>query len=115
MELKLNVYEKTKIVKTYTTNDFVLTTGLCCDILEMVDIDKLTGGKLNEESLGIEILKIVSKAFKQFCPFIIDIFDGMTEAEYRQTDVAEVATVIFNVVKHTISSLYSVGGSNQKK
>ena len=114
MELKLNIYQNTKIIKTYTANDFVLTTGVCEDVLNMIDIDKLTGNSLDQTALGFEILKIVSKSFSKFRPFIQDIFEGLTEEEYRQTSVKEVAGVILGVVNHTISELYSIGGNDSK-
>ena len=34
MELKLNVYNHGKVVKTYVASDFTLTTGLCEDALK---------------------------------------------------------------------------------
>lgn len=112
MELKLNVYENGKVVKTYTANDFTLQTGICEDILNAVDIDKLTAG--NDQQLGLEIIKIVAKSFSKFKPFLQDVFDGLTEEEYRKTAIKEVAGVIIQIVKYTISELYSVGGSNSK-
>lgn len=112
MELKLNIYENGKIVKTYTANDFTLQTGICEDILNTVDIDKLTAG--NDQQLGIEIIKIVAKSFSKFKPFLQDVFDGLSEEEYRKTAIKEVAGVIIQIVKYTISELYSVGGSNSK-
>lgn len=114
MELKLNIYENKKIIKTYTANDFVLTTGICEDIMNMIDIDKLTSGGLNEIALGTEIIKIVTKAFSKFKPFIQDIFEGLTEEEYRKTSIKEVANIIINVVKYTISELYSIKGNDSK-
>lgn len=114
MELKLNIYENGKIVKTYTANDFTLMTGICEDIINIVDVDKLTSGNLNDQTLGIEIIKIVAKSFSKFRPFLQDVFDGLTEEEYRKTAIKEVAGVIIQIVKYTISELYSVGGSNSK-
>jgi hypothetical protein len=114
MEMKLNIYENKKIIKTYTANDFVLTTGICEDILNIIDIDKLTAGGLNDTALGMEIIKIVAKSFSKFKPFIQDIFEGLTEDEYRKTAIKEVAGVIIIVVKHTVSELYSISGNNSK-
>lgn len=112
MELKLNIYENGKVIKTYKANDFMLQTGICEDILNTVDIDKLTGG--NEQQLGIEIIKIVAKSFSKFRPFLQDVFSGLTDDEYRKTSIKEVANVIIKIVKYTISELYNVEGDNSK-
>ena len=114
MQLKLNIYENGKVVNSYWANDFTLQTGLCEDILNIVDIDKLTSGKLDDQVLGMEIIKIVAKSFSKFKPFLQDIFEGLTDEEYRKTSIKEVAVVIITVIKYTVSELYSIKGTNQK-
>lgn len=109
MELKLNVYESGKVVKTYTANDFTLTTGICEDVLNLVDIDKLTSDGLDDQKLGIEIIKIVVKLFPKFKPFLQDIFNGLTDEEFKQTSIKEVGQIIIQIIKYTIGELYSVG------
>lgn len=107
MELKLNVYEGNEVVKTYTSDKFRLKTGTCEDILSLIDIDKFTSG-LSDERLGIEILKILTKGFNKFNPMMKEIFIGLTDEEYRNTDIKEVAQVIISVVTFTISELFGV-------
>lgn len=108
MELQLNIYENGKVLKTYTSNDFTLTTGICEDVLELVDIDSLMGKSKTQEELGLEILKVVIKLFPKFKPFLQEIFVGLTDDEFRKTAIKEVGTVIINIVRFTISELYSV-------
>ena len=113
MELKLNIYESGKVAKTYKAKDFTLTTGICEDVIQEVDIDKMTSGGMDEQKLGIEIIKIVAKSFSKFKPFLQDVFDGLTDEEYRKTSIKEVANVIFTIVKYTINELYSVGNTSK--
>ena len=40
MDLKLNIYEKRKIVKTYTAETYDLMFGTVEDLLNIIDIDK---------------------------------------------------------------------------
>lgn len=111
MELKLNIYDGNEIEKTYTSNDFRLMTGTCEDILKLVNIDSFNG-KLDDESAMFEIVKIVIGAFQQFNPMMKQIFDGLTDDEYRRTDIKEVATVVLNVVKYTFKELFNVASKN---
>jgi hypothetical protein len=113
MELKLNIYENGKVIKTYKANDFTLMTGICEDIINIVDVDKLTGGKLDDQTLGIEIIKIVAKSFSKFKPFLQDVFEGLTDDEYRHTSIKEVGQVVIQIVKYTINELYSVGNNSK--
>lgn len=113
MKLELNIYNSGKVVKTYEANDFTLMTGVCEDILNMVDIDKLTSGKLSQTEMGIEIVKIVAKSFSKFKPFLQDVFEGLTDDEYRHTSIKEVAKVVVTIVQYTINELYNVGENSK--
>lgn len=111
MELKLNIYKGREIEKTYTSNDFMLMTGTCEDILKLIDIDKFSSN-LSETELGMEILKIVIKAFDKFNVVMKEIFDGLTDEEYKRTQIKDVAGIVVQVVIYTINELFSI--SNRK-
>lgn len=113
MELTLNIYDKGKVDKTYKAESFTLMTGTCEDILKVVDIDKLVSGNLSEEQMGIEIIKTVTKSFKLFRPLLQEVFEGLTEEEYRRTSVKEVGKCIIAIVQYTVSELFNVG-DNEK-
>ena len=106
MELKLNVYNGKEIEKTSTADDFMLMTGTCEDILQVIDIDAF-GGKLDEKALGMEILKVVIKSFGKFKPMMKEIFDGLTDEEYSRTAIKDVAGVVVQIVMYTITELFS--------
>lgn len=113
MKLTLNIYEGKKIVKTYEANDFTLKTGVCEDIIKEIDIDKLTSNKLDEMAIGIEVIKIVAKSFSKFKPFLQDVFEGLTDDEFRNTSMKEVANIVVQIVQYTVSELFSVGGNSK--
>lgn len=112
MELTLNVYDGQKIEKTYTATDFVLTTGICEDVLKAVDIEKLN--VTDEKALGLEIIRIVVKSFDKFKPFVQSIFIGLTEEEYRRTAVKDIGRVLFKIITYTLNELSNVGANEPK-
>lgn len=113
--MKLNIYGAGgAVVKTYEAETFRLKTGLCIDILEQIDIDKLTGGSLNETALGLEIIKLVAKNFNKFEPLVMDIFEGLTADEYRNTAIEDIADVIIETVMYTINKLSNIGSGRKK-
>ena len=113
MTLKLNIYEKRKIVKTYTTEDIFIETGICEDVLQLVDIEKFVNVK-DRTALAIEILKIVTKSLKPFKELIVCIFDGVTMDELRHTRIEEIAGVIMQIVIFTVDKLNSIGVDEKK-
>ena len=46
-----------------------------------VDIDKLLGSGLNNDQLGVEVIKLVTKNFNKFRPFLQDIFPELTDEQ----------------------------------
>lgn len=114
MELKLNIYKGREIEKTYSTQDVFLMTGTCEDILKIVDVDRLMGGSLSDEQMGIEIIKIVTKSFRVFYPFVQEVFEGLTEEELRRTRIDELAKCVLAIVQYAVTELFNVGGNDRK-
>lgn len=119
MELKLTIY-KTKLCreveKTVTAQDFSLSTGICEDVLDIIDIDMFSGGfqSLSPESQQELGLDIVKNGYPYFIDLIKEIFE-ITDDESKRIKIEDVATVIINIVKYSFSTLTSALGSNKKK
>lgn len=114
MKLTLNVYKGAKVVKTYEVEEFVLPTGVCEDILQVVDVDKFATlisnpAKADRLALGMEIVKIVSKSYSKFRPFFLTLFEGMTEEEYRNTSTKELGDCIVKIIQYSVGELANIG------
>ena len=59
-----------------------------------------------------EIVKVVISAFDSFRPLLQDVFEGLTDDEYRRTAVKDVGQVIFKIVTFTITELFSASEKN---
>lgn len=108
-ELKLKIYEKNKVVKTYKTSDVFVETGVVEEIFKLVDIDKLLNKSTSQEDLGKMVLKVVVKGWDSFKAVILQIFDGITEEEFKHTRLNDVVKVIMAVLLSSLSSLNEIG------
>lgn len=110
MELKLNVYNKREIIKTYTAETYDLMFGTVEDLIDIIDLDKL------KSDSDVELLKlagdVVMKGLDIIKPLLKDIFDGLTDEELRNTKTSEIATVLVEIVKFTIVQI-SKGGNGK--
>lgn len=108
--MKLNIYEKKKIVKTYETDTYDLMFGTVEDVANAIDLDSLKTGA------DVEIIKMVGKlvmtSMDTVKNLLKDIFDGLTDEELKGTKVSEIATVLVDVVKFTIAQL-NLGGNGK--
>lgn len=106
--MKLNIYEKKKVVKTYTATTYDLMWGTLEDVAHVVDLENL---KANSNA---ELVKFVAdmalKSMDTVKGLLLDIFDGLTEEEIRQTQVKEIAYVLIEVIRYTIKQM----GGNSK-
>lgn len=101
--MKLNIYDKRKIVKTYETDTYDLMFGTVEDVANAVDIDSLKTGS------DVEIIKMVGKlvmtSMDTVKDLLKDIFNGITDEELKKTKVSEIAKVLVEVVQFTITQL----------
>lgn len=110
MDLNLNIYEKKKIVKTYTAETYDLMFGTVEDLIDLIDLDQLKNGT------DAEIIKLVGKVIINgmgiIKPLLKDIFEGLTDEELKKTKVSEISTALVEIVKFSISQITK--GTNGK-
>lgn len=108
--MKLNIYDKKKIIKTYEVEAYDVKFGTLEDVTKAIDLDSLKTGS------NVEIIKMAGKLIltniETFKVLFKDIFDGITDEELKKASLKEMATVIVDIVKYTISELNF--GNNEK-
>lgn len=100
MELKLNIYdEKNKkvVAKTHTASSYELMLGTVEDIMNVIDIDKMDN--------QVELVKMVTKGYKQLKPLLFDIFPELTEAELHRVKVKELIPLFADVINCILEDL----------
>lgn len=118
MELKLNIYTTRlcrEIERTVTARDFELSTGVCEDVLNLINIDMFEGGlaALSDESsmkLGIDIVK---NGYPFFIKLIQEIFE-ISDDETKRIRISDVANVMIQIVKYSFTELMGSVGGKQK-
>lgn len=98
--LKLNIYskeEKGKIEKVYTAESYDLMLGTVEDIMQLIDVDKMTDNKA--------IAAMVVKGYSKIKPFIKDVFEGVTDDELNRVKVKELIPTFIDICKSIIEDL----------
>ena len=118
MELKLNIYEDKlcrKYKRTVAAKDFELSTAICEDVLDIINIDMFAGGleALSNDELIDLAVPIIKNGFPYFVTLIADIFE-ITEGEAKHTKIREIGEVLVNIVKYSIGELKSSVGTKSK-
>jgi hypothetical protein len=107
--MKLNIYKKKTIVKTYEVDTYDLMFGVLEDVADAIKLDELKTGN------DVEIIKmagnLVLKSMDTVKDLLKDIFDGITDEELKNTKVSEIALVLVDVVKFTMAQLNKGFGS----
>jgi hypothetical protein len=111
MNLKLNIYKKREIIKTYECDTYDLMYGTVEDFLELIDIDQIKTGN------DIEIIKMVSNVcisgMDTVKSLLKDVFEDLTDEDLKNTKISEIATVLVNIVKYSIAEIMkSAKGKN---
>lgn len=108
--MKLNIYEKRKIVKTYEADAYDLPFGVIEDVADVINLDSLETGS-NAELIKVAG-NVVLKCKDTVKDLMKDIFEGITDEELKKTKVTDVAQVLIEVVKYTAEQLSK--GLNRK-
>lgn len=108
--MKLNIYEKRRIVKTYEADTYDLMFGVLEDVVKVVNLDKLTTGS------DAELIRLVGEtvlsSMDSIKELLKDIFEGLTDDEIKHTRVSEIGAVILDVVKYTMQNLKALNSKN---
>ena len=118
MELKLNIYKTSalkEVERTLIAEDFKLSTGVCIDLLHLINIDLFEGvTALSKEDQFIEIFKIVVNGSDLFMNLLKDVFDGLTDEDIQKTEMTEIVNIIIQIVKYSTQMLFSSFRGNEK-
>lgn len=99
----LNIYEKRKIVKTFEADAYDLPFGVIEDVADVIRLDELKTGS------DVEMIKLAGGVILKCKDTVKDlmkgIFDGITDEDLRHASTTEMAEVLVEVVKYTISQL----------
>lgn len=108
--MKLTIYENKKPVKTYTAETYDLMFGTVEDIANAMNLDNLKTGA-DTEIIGMAA-QFIRSNMDTVKDLLKDIFDGLTDEEIKKTKVKEIARVLVDVVKFTITQLKTGDSKN---
>lgn len=101
--MKLNIYDKKQVAKTYEVDTYDLMFGTVEDVANAINLDELETGS------DVEIIKLIGKlvltSMDTVKNLLKDIFEGLTDEELKNTKVSEIAIVLLDIVKFTIHQL----------
>lgn len=109
--MKLNIYEKNEIIKTYSSENYEIKFGVVEDIIELFDFDDLKKG--NDIELIKTVGKVIPKSLGTIKNLMKDIFEGLTDEELKNTTVNELSQVLIEVIKYALNQISD--GINSKK
>lgn len=119
MELKLNIYnELDEVVKTHRRQSYSLRMRHLKRIINNFKLDELaTVLTTKDKEANMKLIEIVSdfvmKSYEQIQELMLDVFPDMTEEEYLDTHVNEVAETVINLGKYAFKVIGIAGNSSK--
>jgi hypothetical protein len=121
MELKLTIYSDRLCRKqkdVLKAKDFDLSTAVCEDVLNVINIDMFEGGleALSGESGKTLMLNVIKNGY----PFFVELIKEIFEIEDSEDDktyfkIADVAVIMLDVVKYSFTELANSLGVQKQK
>lgn len=108
--MKLNIYNKREIIKTYTADGYDLMFGTLEDVASAVKLDELETGS------DVELIKMVGNlvihSMDTVKDLLKDIFEGITDEELKHTKINEIVDVFIEVVQYTFRAFGKYASKN---
>lgn len=123
MELTLNIYKakgkytiSKEVERVATAQDFELTTGVCEDVMNLINIDMFEGGldALSDESKQELVIGIIKDGYPLFMEIIKEVFE-LTDDEAKHLKISDVALVVIEIVKYSFIQLGKAFGNKNSK
>lgn len=98
--ISLNIYsaeDKNKVEKTYTAESYDLMLGTVEDLMQLIDVDKMTD--------NMAITRMVVKGYGKLKPFIKDVFPGVTDEELQRVKVKELIPTFVQIFASIVDGL----------
>lgn len=116
MELKLTVYKDRlcrTVDKTVTANVFDLSTGICEDVLNILNIDMLANGmdNMQDEDVTETVIGIIRNGYPFFVDLIQEIFE-LTEEEVKKTRIEDIGALIMGIARYAFGKLAATFGNS---
>lgn len=112
MELKLTIYKGKEIEKTYTAQDYNVMYGTVEDLLDLLDLDALTGK--DKGSMLSAVSRLLKSRQDVINPLMLDIFDGLTEDELRRSKAVDIVNVILGLAGFSFDQLRGLAFRGRK-
>lgn len=103
MEIKLEIYDRRKVVKTYTAESYDIMFGTVEDLISVLDLDKIMSG--DDKELVQAVAHAIPKVFNMVKPLLKDIFEGLTDEEIKHARLSDIAKCLLIIVKFSIAQI----------
>ena len=111
--MKLNIYEKKRIIKTYETDEYELMFGTVEDLIDAAKLDTIESG--SDSEIVVAATNLVTNSMGTVKDLLKDIFDGLTDEEIKHTRVSEIINVIVDVIMYAIGQIGAFGSNGKRK
>lgn len=101
--MKLDIYDRKSIVKTYETDAYSLMFGTVQEFIKIINLDKLKS--FSEEDIGELVLEAIPNSLDLVSHLMKDVFDGLTDDELKNVKIKDIANVVIDIIKYAIKEM----------
>ena len=110
--MRLNIYEKKSIVKTYEASEYELMFGTVEDLINAAKLDTIESG--SDSEVVVAATNLVTHSMGTVKDLLKDIFDGLTDEEIKHARVSEIINIIVDVIMYAIGQISAFGNGKRK-
>ena len=99
MQLNLNIYRGREVEKVYTADEYDIMFGTVEDLVNLIDVDSLTGGETDADFVGA-VAALLKGGIGSVRSLLKEIFPDVTDEELKRVKMRDVVNILVNVLKY---------------
>lgn len=110
MQLNLNIYRGREVEKVYTADEYDIMFGTVEDLINLIDVDSLTGGKTDADFVGA-VAALLKGGISSVRSLLKEIFSDVTDEELKRVKMKDVVAILVNVLKYGFVNMSGASSS----
>ncbi len=110
MQLNLNIYKGKMVEKVYTADEFDIMFGTVEDLINLIDVDRLSGNVTDTDFIGA-VATLLKGGFGQVKTLLKELFPDVTDEELKRTKMKEVLAILVQVLKYGFTEMAAAGNA----
>lgn len=101
--MKLCIYNKKEIIKTFESDEFKLKFGVLEDLIDAIELDNIKS--LDDDEIIKFVTEVIPQARDTVKDLLKEMFDDITDEDIREAAIDDIAVCLSDAIKYVVKQV----------